>query len=357
MCTALQNFRSALYMHKAQTFARRRERMLSTATALAHANIAFIKYWGNRDEDLRLPANGSISMNLGDLDTRTRVTFDPHLKADTLTLNSQPQDGPGLERVSRFLARVRTACVQAGSGTKPFAAVVSENNFPMGAGIASSASAFAALSLAASAAAGLDLPERSLSRLARTGSGSASRSIPAGFVEWQKGSGHEDSYAFSIAPTHHWDLVDCIAIVSAEHKTTGSTQGHALASSSPLQRARVDDAPQRLDKCRTAIQKRDFTAFAEIVELDSNLMHAVMMTSNPSILYWQPPTIAIMQSVQRWRNQGTPVCYTIDAGPNVHVLTRQSYTSEVEKRLRQIQGVKDVLIAVPGGPARVVEVV
>ena len=322
--------------------------MLPTATALAHANIAFIKYWGNRDEDLRLPANGSISMNLGDLDTRTQVTFDPDLKADTLTLNGLPQDGLGLERVRLFLTQVRTL-----SGIEHFAAVVSENNFPMGAGIASSASAFAALSLAASAAVGLDLEERALSRLARAGSGSASRSIPAGFVEWQKGTGAEDSYAFSIAPPHHWDLVDCIAIVSAEHKTTGSTQGHALASTSPLQQTRVDGAPRRLEKCRAAIQKRDFAAFAEVVELDSNLMHAVMMTSNPPILYWQPPTIAIMHAVQRWRNQGTPVCYTIDAGPNVHVLTRQPYAPEIERNLRQIPGVKDVLVAAPGGAARV----
>lgn len=325
-----------------------------TATALAHANIAFIKYWGNRDEELRLPVSGSISMNLGDMDTRTQVTFDPNLAGDTLTLNGQSQHGPGLERVSRFLARVRAASVQAGSGIEHFAAVVSENNFPMGAGIASSASAFAALSVAASAAAGLNLPERDLSRLARTGSGSASRSIPAGFVEWQTGSGHEDSYAFTIAPPRHWDLVDCIAIVSAEHKSTGSTQGHTLAPTSPLQQARVEAAPQRLEICREAILNQDFAAFAEVVELDSNLMHAVMMTSTPPLLYWQPATIAIMQAVQRWRRQGTPACYTIDAGPNVHVITEEPYATEVESRLRQIQGVMDVLVATPGGPARIV---
>ncbi len=322
--------------------------MSSTATASAHANIALIKYWGNRDADLRLPVSGSISMNLGDLNTRTRVTFDSTLGGDTLTLNGQPQGGPGLERVRLLLERVRTL-----GGIEHFASVVSENNFPMGAGIASSAAAFAALSVAASAAAGLDLPERDLSRLARTGSGSACRSVPAGFVEWHPGTGHEDSYAVSIAPPDHWDLADCIAVVSAEHKATGSTQGHALASTSPLQQARVDAAPQRLEKCRAAIQQRVFAALAEVVELDSNLMHAVMMTSTPPLLYWHPPTIAIMHAVQRWRGQGIPACYTIDAGPNVHVLTEQSYAAEVERRLRKIQGVKDVLVAVPGGPARI----
>lgn len=115
------------------------------------------------------------------------------------------------------------------------AEVHSENNFPAGAGIASSASAFAALALAASAAAGLELSERDLSRLARRGSGSACRSIPGGFVEWQAGTGDEDSFAFSIAPPEHWPLADCIAIVDHEHKATGSTEGHALAATSPLQ--------------------------------------------------------------------------------------------------------------------------
>ncbi|MEA2008800.1 MAG: diphosphomevalonate decarboxylase [Chloroflexota bacterium] len=321
-----------------------------TATALAHANIALIKYWGNRDEDLRLPSNNSISMNLENLDTRTRVTFNPNLEADTLTLNQSPQEGSGLARVSAFLARVRSL-----SGVPHFAAVHSENNFPMGAGIASSASAFAALSLAASAAAGLTLNERDLSRLARTGSGSACRSVPAGFVEWQQGTGDSDSYALSIAPPDYWHLADCVAITSKAHKTTGSTQGHALASTSILQQARVSDAPQRVEQCRTAILKRDFAAFAEIVELDSNIMHAVMITSTPPLLYWQAPTLTIMHAVQRWRKEGTPACYTIDAGPNVHVLTPRRYAQEIQSRLRQLSGVEDVLVAMPGGAARILQ--
>ncbi|OQY31028.1 MAG: diphosphomevalonate decarboxylase [Anaerolineaceae bacterium 4572_5.1] len=321
-----------------------------TATAIAHANIAFIKYWGNRDEALRLPSNNSISMNLANLDTRTRVTFNPNLKADTLTLNQIPQAGSGLERVSDFLARVRAL-----SGVPHFAAVHSENNFPMGAGIASSASAFAALSLAASAAAGLTLNERELSRLARTGSGSACRSIPAGFVEWQQGTGDSDSYALSIAPPDYWHLADCVAITCKAHKTTGSTEGHALASTSPLQQVRVSAAPQRVEQCRSAILNRDFAAFAEVVELDSNLMHAVMMTSTPPLLYWQAPTLNVMHAVRRWREEGTPVCYTIDAGPNVHVLTPQRYAQEIEGRLRQLSGVEDVLVAAPGGAAQILQ--
>ena len=132
------------------------------------------------------------------------------------------------------------------AGIPTYARVESQNNFPTGAGLASSASGFAALSLAASQAAGLELDEKDLSRLARTGSGSACRSIPGGFVEWQAGSNDEDSYAYSIAPPNHWDIVDCVALVSQDEKTVSSTSGHSLASTSILQPSRLADAPRRL---------------------------------------------------------------------------------------------------------------
>lgn len=320
-----------------------------TATAQAHPNIAFIKYWGNRDETLRLPANGSISMNLAGLETRTTVTFDPSLPADSLTLNASPVRGAALRRVSSILDLVRAQARQ-----KWQACVESSNNFPTGAGIASSASAFAALALAASAAAGLSLTETELSRLARLGSGSASRSIPGGFVEWQAGENDADSYAYSIAPAEHWALVDCVAVVSAGHKPTGSTKGHSLAGTSPLQQARLDDAPRRLEICRRAILQRDFDALAHIAELDSNLMHAVMMTSEPVLFYWDPATLQVMKAVQEWRKSGIPAFFTIDAGPNVHVLCEASDVSRISARLLEIPGVSSVLRAPAGGPARLV---
>jgi diphosphomevalonate decarboxylase len=319
-----------------------------SATGVACANIAFIKYWGNRDHELRLPSNGSISMNLDGLFTRTRLTFDPALAHDKLVIDGQAQAGPALQRVTALLDRVRNLAL-----VTCFAQVESSNNFPMGAGIASSASAFAALSLAASRAAGLDLDEAALSRLARTGSGSACRSVPAGFVEWRAGDRHENSYAVSLAPPDHWALVDCVAIVSRSHKATGSSDGHPLAYTSPLQAARLDDAPRRLGICRSAILERDFDALAEIVELDSNLMHSVIMTSSPPLLYWQPATLAVMQSVMAWRAAGLPVCYTIDAGPNVHVICTAPYAAQVAERLEALPGVESVLTAGPGGPAQV----
>ena len=318
----------------------------STAIAVAHPNIAFIKYWGNRDSQLRIPANSSLSMNLAGLETRTQVTFSDVLDNDCLSVNGESVPAEGMARASQVLDLVREM-----AGLDCFAEVSSQNNFPTGAGIASSASAFAALSLAASTAAGLKLDECQLSRLARRGSGSACRSIPTGFVEWQAGTDHESSYAYSIAPPEHWDLVDCIAITSEVHKPTTSSEGHKLAPTSELQSARLSGVHARLERCRKAIFERDFDNFAMTVELDSDLMHAVMMTSTPPLLYWQPATIAIMREVRSWRKSGLDVCYTIDAGPNVHVLCLGGSASQVCELLSQIPGVTQVLSARPGGPA------
>ncbi len=320
------------------------------ATAQACANIAFIKYWGNRDLALRLPANGSISMNLDGLFTRTVVSFQHSLPYDELIINGREVAGAALERVSCVLDLIRE---MAGTGEQ--AEVVSENNFPSGAGIASSAAAFAALATAASAAAGLHLGERDLSRLARRGSGSACRSIPGGFVEWFMGTGDDNSYAASIAATDHWPLVDCIAILSEAHKKTGSTEGHALARTSPLQQARLADTPRRLDLCRKAILDRDFELLADIVELDSDMMHAVMMTSSPALHYWMPGSLEVMKEVRVWRQQGIAACYTVDAGPNVHVLCLEQDVKEVTARLGALPAVKSVLRARAGGPVRLVE--
>jgi diphosphomevalonate decarboxylase len=324
-----------------------------SATAVACANISLIKYWGNRDAALRLPANGSISMNLEGLFTRTTVTWDEKQgtsKDDILTINGISITGKALHRVSDFLDLVRNM-----AGMEWRAEVVSENNFPAGTGIASSASAFAALALAASVAAGLDLEPAALSRLARRGSGSACRSIPGGFVEWQAGIGDEDSFATSIASPEHWELADCIAVVSAEQKPTGSTEGHARADTSPLQDGRVADAPCRLDLCRRALLSRDFDALAGITELDSNLMHAVMMTSMPPLFYWQESTLTVMRLVREWRLGGLPVCYSIDAGPNVHVITEGAAAGRVADLLGAVPGVQKVLVAPVGGPARLVK--
>jgi diphosphomevalonate decarboxylase len=323
--------------------------MPNPSTAISHPNIAFIKYWGNRDEKLRLPANGSISMNLGELSTTTSVHFGADDKKDLLFINGHEASFQATRRVSQFVNLIRQI-----AGIKTFAHVETKNDFPSGAGIASSSSAFAALALAASSAAGLTLDELSLSKLARRGSGSASRSVPGGFVEWRAADQDEESYSFSIASEDHWDLVDCIAIVSEQTKSVGSTEGHELAPTSPLQAARVQDAQRRLDLCRAAILNRDFEAFTQIVELDCHLMHAVMMTSQPALHYWLPASLAVMQVVRGWRASGLPVCYTLDAGPNVHVLCPADQAEKVASQLIGIQGVIRVLRSKPGGATHLI---
>jgi len=321
---------------------------LRTATAEASPNIALIKYWGDAEHTLRLPANGSISMTLGGLSTVTRVTFDPSLEKDSLLLAGAPAPPGAQERVARHLDVLR-----AHAGLGEHALVESTNSFPSGAGIASSASAFAALTLAALTAAGCGVDSNTLSRLARRGSGSACRSILGGFVEWQTGALDADSFATQLAPRDHWALIDLVAVISHVPKAIGSTEGHRLAATSPLQAARVADAPRRLALCREAILQRDFAALAEVVELDSQMMHAVMMTSSPPLLYWMPPTVDILQAVASWRRAGKGVCATIDAGPNVHCLCEPGAAADVERALGSVPGVEHVLACPPGGPARV----
>jgi diphosphomevalonate decarboxylase len=317
------------------------------AVAAASPNIALIKYWGNRDDALRLPANGSISMTLGRLETTTEVVFDASLPNDILTLNGRPAPPEALRRIAEHLGRVRAL-----AGLRSPARVRSRSNFPAGAGIASSASAFAALTVAAASAAGLDLDGASLSRLARRGSGSACRSIFGGFVEWRAGDRDEASYAEPLAPGDHWPLIDLVAIVSRKPKQIGSTDGHALAATSPIQAARVHDAPQRLAGCRRALLERDFPRLAAVVEHDSHLMHAVMMTSRPSLLYWLPETLALMTAIRAWRNAGLEVCFTIDAGPNVHCLCTPQAARGASRRLRALPGVIEVIPCPPGEPPR-----
>ncbi len=321
------------------------------ATAMAHPNIAFIKYWGNRDDELRLPANPSLSMNLGDLYTTTTVAFDEMLEQDEVTIDDQPADEAARARVSGHLNLVRDRAGLRGVSAR----VVSRNNFPIGVGIASSASGFAALTAAACAAAGLDLTERELSALARRGSGSASRSMPGGYTEWLMGRGNASSFARSVAPAGHWDLRDVVVVVSREHKAVGSSRGHGMAVSSSLHAARVTAASAMLDACKRALLARDLAAMGALIEQDAVMMHAVMMTSRPPLYYWTPETMAVIQAVQSWRADGVTVYFTIDAGPNVHLICEAAAATEVQARAHALPGVLDILVSGPGGPARLVE--
>lgn len=317
------------------------------ATAIAGANIALIKYWGNRDEALRLPMNGSIAVTLDRLTTITTVAFLDDLERDVIQLDGVEPHHEAHARVVAHLDRIRGM-----AGLEQTARVVSRSNFPSGAGLAASASGFAALTLAACSALGLELEEREFTSLARLGSGSAARSMLGGFVEWVAGSRHEDSYAYQLAPPGHWALCDCVAVVGETPKPVGSSDGHRLAATSPLQSARVRQAESDIGPMRHAIQDRDLRQLGSMAERDALSMHAVMMTSDPSLFYWTPATVAVMAAVRRWRAEGLRAWFTIDAGPNVHVLVSEDEADEAAGRLRGIEGVRRVIQARMGEGAR-----
>lgn len=322
------------------------------ATAIAPANIAFIKYWGMRDATYTLPYNGSISMNLDSCLTTTTVEFDPALQADevTLTLYEQaPQVATGRprERVVAHLERLRKL---AGVATR--ARVTSSNNFPADAGIASSAAAFAALTLAATSALGLDTDLRTLSRLARlSGSGSACRSIPTGYVEWYNGD-DETSVAESIASPEYWDLADVVAVVDTRAKKIGSAENHHLVTTSPYFGVRLSELEQRLTQARAAIVRRDLALLGAIMEADAVSMHVVCMTQMPPSFYWNAGTLAVIHAVHAWREQGLAAYFTIDAGPNVHVICAGRDRETVQTHLQALPEVQFTLVNQPGPGAR-----
>lgn len=320
------------------------------ATSCANANIAFIKYWGNRDDALRLPLNNSISMNLDHATTTTTVAFDAALNEDAISIGDAPANAAQRARVVAHLDRVRAL-----AHIETRARVHSRNNFPMGAGIASSASAFAALSLAAARAADLELSERELSILARQGSGSACRSIPSGFVEWLAGTESANSYAVSLAPPTFWDLRDVIAIVSAAEKSIGSTEGHRAAASSHFLAARLAALPARLARVHRALFARDLAALGPALEEDAIELHLIAMTSTPPIFYWSPEMVRVIDAARRWRAEGLAVYFTLDAGPTVHLICESRDADQVAARLREISEVRHVIVNAPGDAARLVE--
>lgn len=313
------------------------------ATANAGANIALIKYWGVRDAGLNLPLNDSVSFTLDAARTTTTVSFDPDLPADSLEIGGVPAAPQALDRASRHLDHLRSL-----AGVRTRARIVSENSFPMGAGIASSASAFAALTVAAATALRLDLTPRQLTCIARLGSGSAARSIEGGFVWWHAGHDHHSSYAEQLAPPEHWDLRDVVAVVTTEEKAVASARGHTFASTSPFLEARLAQVTQQLPVVRRAVLERDLATLGPIVEADALAMHFVMMSSAPPLFYWTPATLALIHATRRWRAAGLPVYFTIDAGPNVHLICEASHAEALAGEVRAVPGVVDVISAAAG---------
>lgn len=326
------------------------------ATAIAPANIAFIKYWGKADrsageagEELRIPLNDSFSMNLSGAYTITTVSFAADYGEDRVELAGGMFSEAETARVIRGLDRMRR---KAECTLK--ARVVTKNTFPKGAGSAASASGFAALTVAGFAALGLALSEKELSVFARLGSGSACRSIPDGFVVWEKGTDSESSYAYSVYPAQYWDIRDILVIVDKRMKKIPTSDGMELVATSPGLAARLDAVPGRMADIQKAMEQKDFARFGSIAEEDCLDMHAVMQSQTPPLMYWNEKTKMIMDAVRAWRNDGLPVYFTVDAGPNVHILCEGKDEKALLEKLGSMSGLEDIIRNTPAGGARLI---
>jgi len=317
-------------------------------TARACANIALVKYWGKRPGPLNLPAAGSLSLTLAALVTTTQVAFDPALAADELVLDGRPGRPGELARTTELLDLVRAEARLAAR-----ARVVSRNEFPTASGLASSASGFAALALAAADAAGLALSPRALSILARRGSGSAARSVFGGFVRMHAGlhAGHgDDAFAEPLGSPLTDRVRMVIAIVGGgAPKAHGSRSAMThTAETSPLYRAWIELVPRDLAAAEAALAAGDLEQLGAIAEANALAMHASAIAARPAVIYWQPATLTALAEVRALRAAGRAAWATIDAGPHVKVLTTEADAPAVA-------GVGDVLISAAGGPAAVVE--
>lgn len=317
------------------------------ATAIAPTNIAFTKYWGKKDEVLRLPENGSISMTLSNLLTTTTVEFSNKYKKDQVIINGGGLEEGEAERVIKHLDRVRKM-----AGIKEKTKVVSNNNFPSGTGLSSSASGFAALTLAASKALGLNLSEKQLSILARQGSGSACRSIPSGFVEWLDGNTSETSYATQIFPPSYWKIADVVAVVSEGKKEVSTSVGQQSAQSSPFMSLRQAHMKEKNKLVKKLIKDRNFKAFGELIEAEALELHTIMLTQIPALIYWTPGTLRIMKLVGHWRAEGIPVYFTINTGQDIHLICETENVEKVKGKLKRIEEVKDIILNTPGEGTR-----
>lgn len=317
------------------------------ATAIAPSNVAFIKYWGRKDETLRLPTNGSIAMNLSNCTTTTTVEFSAQLEQDEIVINDE-QKKEEVQRVIQHIDRIRSL-----ADLQERAYVHSRNNFPTGTGLSSSSSAFAALTLASSEAAGLELSEKELSILARQASGSACRSIPDGFTEWKDATTSDDSYAVSLFGHQHWKIADVIAVVSNERKRVPTSIGQKTANTSPFFETRLDLMNKKIEQCTQLIEEKNFTEFGELIEAEALELHSIMLTQNPSLLYWTPQSLLMMKQVQAWRIEGVIECYfTVNTGQDVHIIVEQKNMKKLKKLLAHIPEVNDVIVNTPAIGAR-----
>ncbi|MHA1542297.1 MAG: diphosphomevalonate decarboxylase [Candidatus Hodarchaeales archaeon] len=324
------------------------------ATAIANSNIALVKYWGKRDTNLILPHNSSVSMTLDSLNTKTTVEFDSSFRKNEVAINDSKVEGQELRRVSNHLNLLQYSLPE-----KMFAKVASVSNFPKAAGLASSASGFAALTYAGTKALNQNLSKKELSIFARQGSGSASRSVYGGFVEWNKGSRSDglDSHAMLIKDVDHWPEISMIVtVISTEKKKISSRAGMSqTVSTSPFYHAWLETIETDVENMKKAIIEKNFTNLGTIAEKNALKMHATMHTTSPPNIYWKSGSLELMNKVFELREEGLECYFTMDAGPQVKILCLNSNIQHIQKEIGSIGNIKDQIICHPGEGARLVK--
>jgi diphosphomevalonate decarboxylase len=321
-----------------------------TAVALAHPNVALSKYWGKREGGGNFPAVPSLSITLDGLATRTRVRFDGALDSDRVAIGGEPATAAAAARVVELLDRVRAA-----AGDERRAEVVSVNDFPTASGLASSASGFAALALAAARAAGLDWDAARVSDLARRSSASAARSLFGGYVELDAGAvaaREEDLLAArSVATSDALPLTVLVCVTTDAPKAVGSTDGMRVTMRrSPYAQAWLAEAPRLHAHLRDALFAGDLPRVGELAEASALAMHASAIAAG--VVYWNAATLSAIACVRALREAGLHAYASIDAGPHVKALVRTEHAREVRGALERLDGVRRILVARPGQGAR-----
>ena len=304
--------------------------MTRIGKARAYSNIALIKYWGKEDESISIPMNSSLSMTLDCFYTETEVSFDKDLDSDIFYLDGEIQSGRSLERVSKFVDLFRKE-----SSIDERVIVNSKNFVPTAAGLASSASGFAALAAATNISSGLNLDSKTLSTYARRGSGSATRSIYGGFVEWQKGYSNETSYALEV-DDGNWDIGMVVVVVNNKKKEISSSLGmKRTVETSPFYEGWIENAKVDIVDMREAIEEKNIEKIGSIAERNSLMMHGTMLGAKPPILYWQRETLEVMEIVKELRDENIACYFTMDAGPNVKIICKKSESDIIINRLKK----------------------
>ncbi len=316
------------------------------AAAIAQPNIALIKYWGKRDVQRNLPAVGSISITLNDLFTEMRVEFDERAVADSLSVNGSADEAM-LPRLS--------ACLDVVVGElRSRARIVSRCNFPIAAGLASSASAFAALSVAAAAASGRSLDTQVLANLAGRCSGSAARSLYGGFVELE--CRDQDIAVRRLCDSDDWPLSVVIAVTETGPKPVGSTEAMEISrKTSPFYSSWVERQDEDLSAARVAIIDRDFEKLAAVAEHNCLKMHSMMWASRPPTVFWNSATMRCLETIRTLQRDGVAVFFTIDAGPQVKAICLPEQVESVRTSLASTEGVIDVMVTGLGEAARLLD--